>query len=209
MDFNPFRDNSKFVDLLDSQQNVVFGNVPDCVDIPSSQDTPAKGKEQRVWTPTGDLVLISSWLNTSKDPLVGNEQKSAAFWTMIAAYFSASPKLAGCEKSSLQRGRKLVDKMRMMFSNKPTRSSSTTKTRSSPLNMLGRSFEMIRSGVMLRRLKRRKCEDGSHTGSSQAIGTETGEEDQVTKRPMGVKAEKARGKRTMVEEKDLDEFHSM
>ena len=68
---------------------------------------------------------------------------------------------------------------------------------------------MIRSGVMLRRLKRRKCEDGSHTGSSQAIGTETGEEDQVTKRPMGVKAEKARGKRTMVEEKDLDEFHSM
>ncbi|KAG2278326.1 hypothetical protein Bca52824_060881 [Brassica carinata] len=57
--------------------------------------------------------------------------------------------------------------------------------------------------------KRRKCEDGSHMGSSQAIGTETGEEDQVSKRPMGVKAAKARGKRTMVEEKDLEEFHSM
>ena len=79
MDFNPFQDNSKFVDLLCSQQNVVFGNVPDCVEIPSSQDTPAKGKERRAWTPTDDLVLISSWLNTSKDPLVGNEQKSAAF----------------------------------------------------------------------------------------------------------------------------------
>ncbi|KAG2265111.1 hypothetical protein Bca52824_072190 [Brassica carinata] len=57
--------------------------------------------------------------------------------------------------------------------------------------------------------KRRKCEDGSHTASSHAIGTETGEEDQVTKRPIGVKAAKARGKTTMVEEKDLDEFLSM
>nr|VDD32631.1 unnamed protein product [Brassica oleracea] len=150
----------------------------DCVDIPSSQDTPAKGKERRAWTPTDDLVLISSWLNTSKDPLVGNEQKSVALWTRIAAYFSASPKLAGCEKREAaqckHRWQKINDLVcKMMFSNKPTRSSSTTITRSSPLNMLGRSFEMIRSGVMLRRLKRMEtCEDGSHTGNSQAIGTE-------------------------------------
>ena len=42
-------------------------------------------------------MLISSWLNTSKDTVVGNEQKSDAFWKRIAAYFAASPKLASCE----------------------------------------------------------------------------------------------------------------
>ncbi|KAG2257166.1 hypothetical protein Bca52824_076460 [Brassica carinata] len=57
--------------------------------------------------------------------------------------------------------------------------------------------------------KRRKCEDGSHTASSQAIGTETGKDDQVTNRPTGVKAAKARGKRMMVEGKDLAEFQSL
>ncbi|WZZ74871.1 hypothetical protein YC2023_086241 [Brassica napus] len=55
-------------------------------------------KERRKWSPTEDGVLISAWLNTSKDPLVGNEQKAIAFWKRIAAYFAASPKLAGLQK---------------------------------------------------------------------------------------------------------------
>ena len=55
-------------------------------------------KERRKWSPTEDWVLISDWLNTSKDPLVGNEQKAIAFWKRIAAYFAASPKLAGLQK---------------------------------------------------------------------------------------------------------------
>ena len=55
-------------------------------------------KERRSWTPTDDVVLISSWLNTSKDAVVGNKQKFVAFWKRIADYFDASPKLAGCEK---------------------------------------------------------------------------------------------------------------
>lgn len=43
-------------------------------------------------------MLISAWLNTSKDPLVGNEQKAIAFCKRIAAYFVASPNLAGLQK---------------------------------------------------------------------------------------------------------------
>ncbi|XP_048611775.1 uncharacterized protein LOC125586035 [Brassica napus] len=46
---------------------------------------------------TDDVVLISSWLNTSKDPVVENKQKSVAFWKRIVTYFNDSPKLAGCE----------------------------------------------------------------------------------------------------------------
>lgn len=43
-------------------------------------------------------MLISSWLNTSKDPVVGNEQKAGAFWKRIAAYFAASPRVERGEK---------------------------------------------------------------------------------------------------------------
>uniref|UniRef100_A0A0D3BJ13 Myb-like domain-containing protein n=1 Tax=Brassica oleracea var. oleracea TaxID=109376 RepID=A0A0D3BJ13_BRAOL len=106
MDFNPFEDSANFVELLNSQQNVVFGSQGS-VPLSSSQvpslgsqaaELRAERKERRTWTVTEDIVLISSWLNTSKDPVVGNEHKSVAFWTRVAAYFSASPKHAGCER---------------------------------------------------------------------------------------------------------------
>ena len=114
MSFNPFTDSSNFVELLHSQQNVVFGNVSDSVSLSSLQvpflasqgtgdsnfgeDTPTNRKERRTWTPTDDVVLINSWLNTRKDPVVGNEQRSVAFWKRIVAYFSASPKIAPGER---------------------------------------------------------------------------------------------------------------
>ncbi|WZZ30389.1 hypothetical protein YC2023_013790 [Brassica napus] len=106
MDFNPFQDSANFVELLHSQQNVVFGSqgrVPlSSSQVPSfgseAVELPAERKERRTWTVTEDIVFISSWLKTSKDPVVGNEQKSATFWTRVAAYFSASLKLAGYEK---------------------------------------------------------------------------------------------------------------
>lgn len=91
------------------------------------------------WTPTDDVVLISPWLNTSKDHVVGNEQSSGAFWKRIAAYFAAILKLAAnrerqvtvsnvgtrsmtlfasfMDHMKLQLERKAAVKMRMMFSN--------------------------------------------------------------------------------------------
>ncbi|XP_048624119.1 glutathione S-transferase T3-like [Brassica napus] len=114
MDSNPYNTQpSNFVDLLNSQQDVVFGLGEDSVHvssshvplfgIPRSQDPhfgeiPAERKERRTWTPTDDQVLISSWLNTSKDPIVGNEQRSGTFWQRIAAYFAASPKIGASER---------------------------------------------------------------------------------------------------------------
>ena len=61
-------------------------------------DSSAERRELRLWTPVEDIVLISSWLNTSKDPVVGNEQRSGTFWKSIAAYFAASPKVAVSEQ---------------------------------------------------------------------------------------------------------------
>uniref|UniRef100_A0A0D3DPR7 Myb-like domain-containing protein n=1 Tax=Brassica oleracea var. oleracea TaxID=109376 RepID=A0A0D3DPR7_BRAOL len=92
MDSNPYRHGSNFVDLLTSQQSV-FSLVEETV----PENTHVERKERRMWTPVEDMVLISSWLNTTKDPVVGNEQRSGTFWKRIAAYFAASPKVAATE----------------------------------------------------------------------------------------------------------------
>uniref|UniRef100_A0A0D3BFJ2 Myb-like domain-containing protein n=1 Tax=Brassica oleracea var. oleracea TaxID=109376 RepID=A0A0D3BFJ2_BRAOL len=166
----------KFVELLNSQQDIVFRLVEEsrvAEDssqfrlVEESQATPAERRKRRKWTPTDDIVLISSWLNTSKDPVVGNEQRSGAFWKRIAAYFAASPKIAGLEQ----------------------REASHCKQR----------WHKINDFVS------KKCEDSAQSSSSHA----TGEADQGTIRPPGVKAAKVSGKKTMVEGKALAEFQSM
>ena len=111
MDSYPFSQSSKFVELLNSQQSIFFGNNDDSVSLSSSQspsvgnlrtadggETGTQRRERRKWTPKDDIVLISSWLNTSKDPVVSNEQRSGAFWTRVAAYFAASRQDGGCDQ---------------------------------------------------------------------------------------------------------------
>ncbi|XP_013650423.2 glutathione S-transferase T2-like [Brassica napus] len=48
-------------------------------------------KERRQWTPADDEIVISAWLNTSKDVVVGNEQKSGTFWKRVAEFYASSP----------------------------------------------------------------------------------------------------------------------
>ena len=114
MDSYPYRQTPKFVELLNSQQDIGFGSNEDSVELSSTQvpflatqgtadsnfvgDTPADRRERRKWTPTDDVVLISSWLNTCKDPVVSDEQRSGAFWTRIAAYFAVSRQVDCCEQ---------------------------------------------------------------------------------------------------------------
>ena len=57
--------------------------------------------------------------------------------------------------------------------------------------------------------KRRKLEGGSHTGSSQVKGNNAGVDDDVTCRPAGVKAAKARGKKPLVEDKEIYDFKTI
>ncbi|WZZ66170.1 hypothetical protein YC2023_077540 [Brassica napus] len=190
-----FEISANFVDLLNSQQNVVFGNVTDSVSLSSSQapfsasqgledsnfadDSQASRKERRAWTPTDDVVLISSWLNTSKDAVVGTEQKSLAFWKRIAAYYNASPKLAGSEKreenhckNRLQKINDIVCKFCGAYeaANREKTSGQnendvvklaheiffTNHKKSLPSSTLGKSCIMTKSGVSCLRLKLRE-----------------------------------------------------
>ncbi|XP_024009379.1 glutathione S-transferase T3-like [Eutrema salsugineum] len=98
-----------FVNLLTSQlSNDGFSHIIDLgsseVPVFSTQASEARsvgGKTpaQRIkWTPKEDVILISAWLNTSKDPVVGNDQKASAFWSRICLYYNNSKHLAGQPK---------------------------------------------------------------------------------------------------------------
>ncbi|XP_013635012.1 PREDICTED: glutathione S-transferase T2-like [Brassica oleracea var. oleracea] len=84
---DPFPLNSTgFVNLLASQSS-----PPIDVDFAEpGVNSPGlvKHAERRKWTTKEGLVLISAWLNTSK-------QKLGSFWKRIEGYFNTSPQLSG------------------------------------------------------------------------------------------------------------------
>ncbi|KAF8095013.1 hypothetical protein N665_0346s0010 [Sinapis alba] len=95
MDSAPYM-SFNFVDLLQSQQDSGISSESSPIPLFGTQategsnfepDSPVERTSRRTWTPTDDIVLISSWLNTSKDPV-----------KRIASYYSASPKIAESEK---------------------------------------------------------------------------------------------------------------
>ncbi|XP_048619999.1 glutathione S-transferase T3-like [Brassica napus] len=245
MDFNPFEDSANFIELLNSQQNVVFGSQGR-VSLSSSQEPSlgsqaaelrAERKERRTWTVTEDIVLISSWLNTSKDPVVGNEQKSVAFWTRVAAYFSASPKLAASEKREGSQCKQRWHKLNEAVCKFAGAYEAATREKISGMNdndvlklaheiffnnqkkkfCLEHAWNELRNDQKWCDLstaktesssKRRKFADGSHSGaSSQVNENDAGVEG--TSRPPGVKAAKARGKKPQVDGKDVSDFQIM
>ncbi|XP_048611450.1 glutathione S-transferase T3-like [Brassica napus] len=245
MDFNPFQDSANFVELLHSQQNVVFGSqgrvLTSSSQVPSfgsqAAELPVERKERRTWTVTEDIVLISSWLNTSKDPVVGNEQKSATFWTRVAAYFSASPKLAGCEKRDGNQCKQRWHKLNEAVCKFAGAYEAATREKTSGMNdndvlklaheiyfnnqtkkfSLEHAWNELRNDQKWCELatsktesssKRRKFADGSHSGaSSQVNECDAGVEG--TSRPSGVKAAKARGKKPQVEGQDVSDYQLM
>ncbi|XP_024016237.1 glutathione S-transferase T3-like [Eutrema salsugineum] len=91
-----------FVNLLTSQLG--HDTYSPCIELGSSDipmfsthgsDDPIVSKVMKQWTLKEELVLISAWLNMSKDPIVGNEQRDGAFWKSIQDYYNASHDVAG------------------------------------------------------------------------------------------------------------------
>ncbi|XP_022562514.1 glutathione S-transferase T3-like [Brassica napus] len=241
MDSNPYR-NLNFVDLLQSQQDS-SGFESSALPAFGSQATegcnfeessPAERKERRSWSPTDDVVLISAWLNTSKDPVVGNEQRSVAFWKRIAAYFNTSPKLVGCETRESSQCKQRWHKINDLVCKFCGAFEAATRERSSGQNendvlklvheiffsnhkkkfILEHAWKELRNDQKWSELstakndgssKKRKVDDASQSESSQAIETD----DERTNRPRGVKASKANGKKAMVDGKDFAKFQTM
>lgn len=236
-------DSTNFVDLLNSQQDVynpqpflpeTYSQLPVFTETSSvGEETTTDRKERKKWSPTDDSVLISAWLNTSKDPVVGNEQKAGAFWKRIADYFAASPKIGRDENREAiqckQRWQKLNDLV-CKFSGSydaATRQKTSGQNENDVVKAaheffyndykmkfnLQHAWEELRYDqkwceVATNKLdgttKKRKCDDGAQSSSSQATAN------QGEQRPPGVKASK-RGcaKRTVKDGKDLAEIHSL
>ncbi|KAL0772875.1 hypothetical protein Bca101_038026 [Brassica carinata] len=82
-----------FVNLLASQSSPPID--VDSAEAPVTSPGLVKPAKRRKWSTKEDIVLISAWLNTSKDPIVSNEQKLGSFWKRIEEYFNSSPHLVG------------------------------------------------------------------------------------------------------------------
>ncbi|XP_013589446.1 PREDICTED: glutathione S-transferase T3-like [Brassica oleracea var. oleracea] len=231
MDSNPCSQNSKFVELLNSQQEMVFGFSQDSVSLSSSQapvfafqattETPAERRERRV-----------------KDPVVGNEQRCGTFWKRIAAYFAASPKVSGREGREpthcKQRWQKINDGVNKFCGayEAASREKSLGQNENDVLKLAheiyfnnhNKKFTLEHAWKELRNdqkwcelscskahgnAKRRKCDDSAQSSSSRANETTTAEDDQGSNRPPGVKASKGQGKKKMAEGKPLSEFQTL
>uniref|UniRef100_A0A0D3DLX9 Zinc finger GRF-type domain-containing protein n=1 Tax=Brassica oleracea var. oleracea TaxID=109376 RepID=A0A0D3DLX9_BRAOL len=85
---NPYSQNSGYRRHW-SLRNASFSSQQS--EAPSQpQDTPVERMVRRKWTPGDDEVLISVWLNTSKDAVVGNEHKLRTFWKCVDEYFATT-----------------------------------------------------------------------------------------------------------------------
>ena len=241
MDYNPYTSGSNFVDLLQSQQSdfgssevPVFGTQY-TLDCNLGAESLLERKERRKWTPTYDIVLISSWLNTSKDPIVGNKQRSGAFWKRIAAYMEASQKVTGCERREpmhcKQQGQK-INNLVCKFCGSYEAATREKTSRQNETDVLKKAHEIFYNNhqkkfnlehawMELRNdqkwcdlssskqdgsSKKRKLDDGTQSSTSHATESKTSEADESTNRPPGVKA---RGKKMTVEGKGMSEFQTM
>ncbi|XP_033135182.1 glutathione S-transferase T2 isoform X2 [Brassica rapa] len=233
MDSSPF---SKFVDLLNSQQTISFVNLEETVSQASSQavgnedggETGTRAKTRRKWTTADDIVLISAWLNTSKDAVVSNEQKSSTFWSRVAAYYSASRQDGEGERGVLhckQRWHKINDLVCKFCGAyaAATREKTSGQNENDVLKLAHQIFytnhktkfcleyawkelkndqkwcEAV-SAKNEGNAKKRKPGDGGDSSSYQPTDM---------KRPEGVKASKARGKQSVAKEKAMKEFETM
>uniref|UniRef100_A0A0D3BT32 Myb-like domain-containing protein n=1 Tax=Brassica oleracea var. oleracea TaxID=109376 RepID=A0A0D3BT32_BRAOL len=176
-------------------------------------------KERRKWSPIEDVVLISAWLNTPKDPVTGNEQKAIAFWKRIAVYFASIPKLAGLPKREPSNCKQRWGKINKGVFRFVGCYEAATKQKSSGqsendvlimahdifFNDYKVKFTLEHAWLELRHdqkwcgasstrdkvsSKRRKLDDSSAQSSTSVAGG-----DEVMARPVGVKAAKAKGRR--------------
>ncbi|XP_013639267.1 PREDICTED: glutathione S-transferase T2-like [Brassica oleracea var. oleracea] len=248
MDSYPSASSSKFVELLNSQQTVSFGNYEDSVELSSSQlsfqgsfgteasnfdgDTATERRERQKWTPKDNILLISSCLNTSKDAVVGNEQRSGGFWSRIAAYVEASRESqatgGGCEqrephhcKQRWHRINDLVSKFCGAYE-AATREKSSGKNDNDVLKLAHqifynnheKKFTLEHCWKELRN-DQKWCDLATAKRSSSKKrkcedgGDSSASQATENKHPPGVKATKASSKKKVVEENSLNGFQSM
>ena len=194
-------------------------------------DIPVERGKRHKWTPTDDELLISAWLNTSKETIVGNNQKSGTFWQRVGDYFLA----ALLRRDGRQSREHLHYKQRWHKINDQTnkfcgayaaaeRQISSGQNDNDVLEVAHDIFYSDQESkftlehawcVLRHEHKWLSLNTTKACGSSKRKSGETGSQlssTSVTDHeiwPEGVKAAKARGKKKMVDGKDLSEYQTM
>ncbi|XP_024013984.1 glutathione S-transferase T3-like [Eutrema salsugineum] len=222
-----------FVNLLTSQL-VNEGNSP-TIDLGLSElpqfsthgyDDPGLGgknqAERRKWSLKEDLVLITAWLNTSKDPVVGTDKKTIAFWKRIVSYFNSSPQLVGQARREVSTCKQRYGRINDYVFKFPGSYEAAVKEKTSGQNIndvMKAAHDIFYNDYLMKftieyawrelrfdtkwcktlctkdsaSTKRRKFEEGSAQSSTSQ--TECNGDDVFEVRPPGVKAAKAKAKR--------------
>ncbi|KAL0799186.1 hypothetical protein Bca101_054361 [Brassica carinata] len=204
-----------FVNLLTSQTDL---DSPDLPAFSSQSSAASTVKERKKWSPKEDVILISSWLNTSKDPIVGNEQKLGTFWSRIQNYYNSSVQHAGFSPRELgqckQRWGRLNDLVCKFCGcyDAALRGQASGENDNDVMKKAldfffsdhGCKFTLEHAWRELRHDQKWcslfKAKDGSKEKRKTAGGEAEGEEEVSGARPPGIKAAKAAKKKKGVEE---------
>ncbi|XP_024005001.1 glutathione S-transferase T3-like [Eutrema salsugineum] len=197
----------------------------------------AQRGDRRTWAPNEDVLLISAWLNTSKDHVVANEQKSGAFWKKIAAYYVANlkpsesaPRKAGQCKQRCHKINDVVCKFCRALET-ATREETSGMNENNVIKLdyeiyfsdqkkrfnLEHAWKELRNDQKWSELSttktdansKKRTEEVSLSQSSIVEEIRSDEQGQGSNRPPGVKAAKAKCKKIMAKRKALCEFEGM
>ena len=223
---------TSFINLLASQGVIdLDSSEPPCVSsqgVASQCSDEATVKERRKWSPKEDIILIGAWLNTSKDPIVSNEQKGLAFWKRIVENYNSSPLLVGTIPRELgqvkQRWARINDlvckfsgsyEMALREQRSGQNDNDVMKAALEIFfNDKGFKFNLEHAWRELRHdvkwcstfLGKDSGKDKRKTGASDAGGSVT----EPQERPIGVKAAKAAGKRKKIgKEEELGQLKDL
>ena len=77
-----------------------------CTQVPEEEHdvediTPSK-ESKKTWTSRDDEVLISAWINTSKNALTATDQRAETFWDRISTYFNLNKQEEQVRRTSKQ-----------------------------------------------------------------------------------------------------------
>ncbi|XP_024007215.1 glutathione S-transferase T3-like [Eutrema salsugineum] len=241
---NAFSQSEGFVNLLTSQ--IPPDNYSPCTELGSSDfpvfstqgsDEPTVTTARKQWTPKEDLVLISAWLNTSKDPIVGNEQRAGAFWQRIEVYYNGSDDLIGLPRRGQSQCKQRWGRLNDQVCKFVGAYEAAQKQRTSGQNendVMKAAHEIFFNDYLIKftlehawrelrhdqkwcssfnpaskdgeKAKRRKVEDSANSSSS--VHERVADDVFVEARPPGVKASKAKAKKT-TGGKEVKDFASL
>ncbi|XP_010468416.1 PREDICTED: glutathione S-transferase T2-like [Camelina sativa] len=240
--YNPFSQSFSYLELLNSQgeslnqENSPYESFPppdhngayeippwssqESQDVPLSQETPVR-KDRKKRNPADDEILISAWLNTSKDLIIANQQKGGSFWQRVNKYYVETPHAI----ANGEQGKNINCKQRWFKINEFTNKFYGAYAAAERINSSGHSendvlkvahiyFSDYKTKFTMEHFKTKRkpvaAASQSEAASQSAAASQsksTHTEQDFEKRPQGIKAAKAR--RNNAQGKTIAEYKSM